>query len=163
MCVCALYAHVSGSISQSATPPKKSTCQHVCQRVWGSSWAGAGLHRLPPKPLWGIIFFPMIPGLSKLSNNSTLPFSSVPPYPSFSHFPSLPLSFHSFLSFSHYQGVACDWQMGTNNNFFFRNLRPSSVIGLPADISKPHSPPAAPTTPPLNIGPVDEASWGRKK
>lgn len=24
---------------------------------------------------------------------------------------------------------------------FFRNLRPSSVIGLPADISKPHPPP----------------------
>lgn len=54
---------------------------------------------------------------------------------------TLPLSL-SFLSFPHYQGVVCDWRIGTNN--FSRNLRPSSVIGLPADISKPRS-----SSPPL--------------
>lgn len=98
-CVCAHCTHMyPDQLVRAQPPPKKSTCQHVCQRVWGSSWAGAGLHRLPPKPLWGIIFFPMIPGLSKLSNNSTLPFSSVPPYPSLSHFPpSLSLFTLSFL------------------------------------------------------------------
>lgn len=122
----------------------------------------AGLHPFTYQLLWGIIFLSN-QGWNKLSNNSTLPFHvSLPIPPSLI---SLPPSFHSSLSFPHYQGVACDWQMGTNNNFFFRNLRPSSVIGLPADISKPHSPHLSP---PLILGlwmrhPEGEKSREREK
>lgn len=104
------------------------------------------------KTTLGDHFFPDDPGIKQVEQQLNSTFFICPSLSLPLSFPSLPLSFHSFLSFSHYQGVACDWQMGTNNNFFFRNLRPSSVIGLPADISKPHSPPAAPTTPPLILG-----------
>lgn len=144
-CVC---AHVSGSISQSATPPPEkinvSTCMSACARLLLGSRATSPTSNTT----LGDPFFPDDPGIKQVEQQLNSTFFICPSLSLLLSFPSLPPSFHSFLSFSHYQGVACDWQMGTNNNFFFRNLRPSSVIGLPADISKPHSPPAAPTAHP---------------
>lgn len=100
-----------------AQPLKINVSIRTAAFVNPAPWGDAGLQAFTYlQPLWGIIFLSN-QGWNKLSNNSTLPFHvSLPIPPSLI---SLPPSFHSFLSFPHYQGVACDWQMGTNNNFFF--------------------------------------------
>lgn len=167
-CVCAHCTHMYPDQLVRAQPPEKinmSTCMSACVRLL----LGRSRDTSPTsKTTLGDHFFPNDPGIKQVEQQLNSTFFICPSLSLLLSFPSLPLSFHSFLSFSHYQGVACDWQMGTNNNFFFRNLRPSSVIGLPADISKPHSPPAAPTTPLLILGlwmrhPEGEKSREREK
>lgn len=98
-CVCAHCTHMYPDQLVRAQPPRKNQCVNmyvsVCEAPPGQE---PGYIAYLQNHFGGSFFFPMILGLSKLSNNSTLPFSSVPPYPSFSHFPpSLSLFTLSFL------------------------------------------------------------------
>ncbi len=113
--VCVQCMHVYPDQLVRAQPLKISVSTRTSAHDMVQELASLHLHL---QPLWRIISSPWsrMKQVEQQLHSSTF-FACPSPYLPLS-FPSLP-SFHSFLSFPHYQGVACDWQMGTNNNFFF--------------------------------------------